>query len=126
MTRLQRMCVSRSAQLNRLVVLPTKHISTKAIETWINQTLDEAELMNIPGVILKVDKKKPIVRYGVDRYSLTSEGLSKPLVNRLYRALFVYSIGFNELMQAVLKHTRNNYGMTVAIWKVFCILLEFS
>jgi len=46
-------------------------------------------------------------------------------VDRVFRALFVYSIGFYELMQKCLEHTKNKYKTITSIWKVYSILLEY-
>jgi len=42
-------------------------MSAKVLETWINETLQDAEHLDIPGVILKPEHKSPISRYGIDR-----------------------------------------------------------
>ena len=41
--------------------------TTWDIETWLNETLTECEHIDIPGIILEPQNKKPTVRYGVDR-----------------------------------------------------------
>lgn len=46
-------------------------MSSKVLETWINETLADAEHLDIPGVLLKPEHKNPIARYGVDRLTLT-------------------------------------------------------
>ena len=45
-------------------------MSPKVLETWINETLQDAEHLDIPGVILKPEHKNPISRYGIDRTAL--------------------------------------------------------
>ncbi len=52
-------------------------------------------------------------------------GVSNELIDRIYRALFVYSIGFHELTKKCLTSTAKKYGVVVSIWKVFSILLEY-
>lgn len=104
----------------------TSKMPTKVLETWINETLEDAEHLDIPGVILKSEHKEPLMRYGVARRTLEDAGLSSQLVDRLYRALFVYSVGFYELINKCLEHTANRkYTIIVSIWKVFAILLEY-
>jgi len=49
----------------------TSHITSKVVENWINQTLSDAEHLDIPSVILKPENKVPITRYGIDRITLT-------------------------------------------------------
>ena len=47
------------------------------------------------------------------------------MVDRIYRALFVYSVGFYELIKNCLDHTEKKYTIITAIWRVFSILLEY-
>lgn len=51
--------------------------------------------------------------------------MSKAAVERLYKGLFVYSTGFNELIQNITKRSKNNFIVMCSIWKVYSILLEF-
>ena len=37
------------------------------MEHWLNETLEDAEHLDIPSVILKPAHKKPLQRYGIDR-----------------------------------------------------------
>lgn len=75
------------------------------VETWINETLRDAEHLDIPNVILKPEHKLPIERYGIGRLMLTQSGIPSEMVDRVYRALFVYSVGFYELIKNCLDHT---------------------
>ena len=43
------------------------HLSSKVIETWINETLADATHLDIPGILLKPENKKPLERYGICR-----------------------------------------------------------
>ena len=45
-------------------------LNCRVIETWINDTLIDASHLEIPGVILKPESKKPLFRYGIDRTQL--------------------------------------------------------
>ena len=100
-------------------------MSNKVLETWINETLYDAEHLDIPGVILKPEHQNPISRYGIDRLELRKAGIENDLIDRVYRALFVYSVGFYELIKKCLQHTEKKYSMITNIWKVFAILLEY-
>lgn len=100
-------------------------MNPKIIECWINETLADAEHLDIPGVLLKPEHKKPISRYGVDKLTLTNAGIPTEIVDRVYRALFVYSIGFFELMNKCLAHTKGKYKTITSIWKVYSVLLEY-
>lgn len=100
-------------------------MNANVLETWINETLTDAEHLNIPGLILKPEHKNPISRYGIDRISFQQLGISNELTNRVYRALFVYSVGFYELISKCLKHCDKKVTIITNIWKVFAILLEY-
>jgi hypothetical protein len=97
----------------------------RVLETWINETLRDAEHLDIPNVILKPEHKDPIERYQIDRLHLQNGGIPKDVVDRIYRALFVYSVGFYQLVNKALMHTNKKYTIITAIWKVFSILLEY-
>ena len=99
--------------------------STHNTRHWINETLHDAEHLDIPGVILKPEHKNPISRYGIDRLALTNAGIPNELVDRIFRALFVYSVGFYELVKKCLAHCERKYSIITNIWKVFSILLEY-
>jgi hypothetical protein len=43
--------------------LPGNALPASMIETLINETLSDAEHMDIPGVILKPSHKLPLIRY---------------------------------------------------------------
>ncbi len=68
-------------------------------------------------------------RIGLDRKCLRKAGLSNKTIDRVYRALFVYSFGFHEMLDEVSNNCANNVnggsGKLVAkIWEVFNALLE--
>ena len=95
------------------------------LETWINETLSDAEHLDIPGCILKPDNHLPVIRYGIDRSQLYAAGMDTDTADRIYRALFVYSVGFYELIKRCLAQTQKKYTIITKIWKVFSILLEY-
>ena len=43
--------------------VPEVKLAPKVLETWLNETLTEAEYLDIPGVIMKPENKAPINRY---------------------------------------------------------------
>jgi len=75
---------------------------------------------------MKPENVYPLKRYGIHRERLMSEGgLPSELVDRVYKSLFVYSVGFYELMKDVLEHAKGRYAFVTSIWKTFSILLEY-
>ena len=106
----------------------SNNISSKVIENWINATLTDAEHLDIPSVILKPKNKVPLTRYGIDRISLTAAGISAGLVDRIYRSLFVYSVGFFELLKQQMSNCSEENSLTLLmnLWKAYGVLLEYS
>lgn len=103
----------------------TSTVNNRVLETWINETLQDAQHLDIPGIILKPEYMMPINRYGIDRFTMMNSGLSQEDVDRIYRCLFVYSVGFFEMLKSVLAQTEKNFSTVTAIWKVFQVLLEY-
>ena len=91
----------------------------------MNETLADAEHLSIPGVILKPENKVPVMRYKIDRMTLMNGGIPSEAVNRIYRSLFVYSVGFYDLIVKWMEHSNQNHTLVSAIWKVFAILIEY-
>lgn len=104
---------------------PPSAMNPKVMEHWINETLGDAEHLNIPGVILKPENKVPVFRYKIDRMTLMKGGIPNESVNRIYRSLFVYSVGFYDLIVRCMEHSNQNHTLVSSIWKVFAILIEY-
>ena len=100
-------------------------MSNRVLEAWINETLTDAYHLEIPGVLTQPEHKNPVHRYGIDRQTLVDAGISSEEVDRIYRSLFVYSVGFFELLKKILATTSKNYQIITTIWKVFQVLLEY-
>jgi hypothetical protein len=78
------------------------------MEHWLNETLEDAEHLDIPSVILKPEHKKPLQRYGIDRQELFNSGIPNDFIDRVYRSLFVYSVGFFEMIKKFLNTPHRN------------------
>ena len=103
----------------------TAHVSNRVLETWINETLTDAYHLEIPGVLTMPEHKNLVHHYGIDRVLLHNSGISDEEIDRIYRSLFVYSVGFFELLKKILSTTKNNYQIITSIWKVYQVLLEY-
>ncbi|CAD8055577.1 unnamed protein product [Paramecium sonneborni] len=87
-------------------------LDQNGIERWINNVLKESCLN---------EKQNSLNKLGLDKNSLKSAGVKDEDVGRLYRSMFVYTVGFYEMLHEILK----NLQLTTSIWKVFGILLEY-
>lgn len=100
-------------------------LNARVVESWINETLTDAAHLEIPGIVLKPAMKQPLQRYGIDRVLLSMAGVEVTNIDRIFRGLFVYSIGFYEMLHKCLNHAKNKYSLLSAIWKVYSVLLEY-
>lgn len=101
-------------------------MNPKVLEFWLNDTLADAENIGISGCMLRTDKKPALQRYKLDRAHLIQNGLGQEQVDRLYRCLYIYSVGFYELLKAVTSHAKRRATLLATIWKLFAILLEYA
>lgn len=100
-------------------------VNPKRIEKWIGAALRESLKK---GYIVKqlIDPKISILKvFGIDRETLSSNEVKLEHINRLYRALYVYSLGFYELIKEPLEGTQNKSQTLQAVWKVFSVLLQY-
>ena len=107
------------------ILQSAQRINARILEAWINNTITDAEHLEIPGALAKSEYQQPLSRYGVDRHSLAQAGVSSSDINRIYKALFVYSLGFYQLINKTMEHIDGKYTYIAGVWKVFSILLEY-
>ncbi|GMF21794.1 unnamed protein product [Phytophthora fragariaefolia] len=68
----------------------------------------------------------PLGRAGMDRFSLYRMGMPKDVVDRLYRALYVYTNGFHNIINEIAAHCPPHVEKHVSsnAWLMFLLLLE--
>ena len=80
-----------------------KNMDVNVLECWLNDTLKEAEANDVPGTIKRINKgagpsgggkQSHCIEYGIDRLTLNNTGISNPTINKLYRCMFVNTMGF--------------------------------
>lgn len=60
----------------------------------------------------------------LDRDTLSTLGLPMHLIDRVYRALYVYTMGFHDLVSEIHKHSQQSDGISKIVWQIFVHLLE--
>lgn len=109
----------------REVLRHSHRLNPRILEAWINNTVSDAEQIELPEELVSADTRQPLNRFGVDRQSLISAGVPSHEVDRVFRALFVYSIGFYQLINQAMEHCTNKNMLIAGIWKVYSMLLEY-
>ena len=64
-------------------------------------------------------------RFQIDRNSLISQGINHQNIDRVYRSLFVYSLGFNRLLEEICVSSTTYSTIRKTLWKVYAMLLEY-
>lgn len=107
------------------ILIEDQPVNPKKIEKWIGGALRES--LN-KGYIMKeaIEPNKSILKtFGIDRETLRNNELEPENINRLYRALYVYSLGFYELIKEPLARCKEKKNISIAVWKVYSILLQY-
>ena len=97
-------------------------LQSRYVEQWINDVLRDAEDLKMPGVVARPENLVPISRYEVDRIGLNNKGMSFETVDRVYRALFVHSVGFFQMIQNATAGMHESEIAVITqtnIWRVF-------
>ncbi|KAG2426002.1 hypothetical protein HXX76_013373 [Chlamydomonas incerta] len=103
------------------------------LELWVNQVLDSQSTANNPlggsqGLAdpLKMDASalKGLASYGLTRVELLGAGLSNEGIDRLYRCMYVYTVGFFDVMQDILSHNDFKTEILSNVWKGFLTIAE--
>lgn len=107
--------------------------SISFIEQWINKVLSRSEYF-IKNDVRTKDQTIPLNRFGVNKSSLIEMGLNFKQVERIYRSLFVYSMGFNQMIRQIGKSLNEELNpskrgkrdfLQINVWRVYQILLEY-
>ena len=102
-------------------------IQTRYVEQWLNDVLSDAEELDMPGVLKRPEHKNPLSRYEIDKHTLTAGAVHEDMVDRIYRALFVHSVGFFGMIKEATKNVKEGKAAIQAnIWRVFQVLLEYA
>ena len=107
-------------------------------ETWLKKMVERAEghfgddigpLKEEKQVVKKAKSKKvnapaaSLRQVGLDRNYLAELGIPRRTVDRLYRAMYVYSVGFNEVVREIMAHCDQNTEVVAHIWRTYTWLL---
>lgn len=79
-----------------------RYVGAALMETWLNDVLahrgsaeDDVQLMNPSS-----KTHAGLHAFGISRPELHQSGLSDAQIDRLHRALYVYTVGFSDMLKA--------------------------
>ena len=105
------------------------------LENWLNEVLSTSTYITKSNSMVSPEFSQPIHRLYLGKQQLIEQGLCVQDIDRLYRALFVHSMGFIQLIKetgALLKDHQDKDKRGKAdfikanVWRLFHILLEFA
>lgn len=96
------------------------------MELWVNQVLDPSAAGQPRYEPLKTDAMtlKGLLGHGLARVELRGAGLSDDGIDRLYRSLYVYTIGFFDVMQDILNHSEFRVEILGNVWRAYLKIAE--
>lgn len=92
--------------------------TAKQIEDWFNEVVEPYVKLIDPDPL-----KTPLMKLKIDRLTLGNLGINTKQVERMYRSIYVSSVGFFQTLGDVLKHQKNN-GLICRIWKGYLYVLQ--
>lgn len=109
-------------------LLPTAELDAliRAADVAEGRRSDDAIAEGEGGGAFAFRRNGPLARAGIDRSSLYRLGMPKELVDRLFRALYVYTNGFHNLINEIAAHCppRVEKHVSSNVWLTFLLLLE--
>lgn len=103
------------------------------IESWINTVLGQSDYV-LQKEQFNPERAVPLGRFNCSKKNLIELGLRSDQIERIYRSLFVHSMGFIETLRDVAsyldddpdpeKRGKRDY-LQINIWKVYQLLLEY-
>lgn len=98
-------------------------------EVWVDQMLGHHVQRGAEEGVSSINAKARLYlkENGLDRPSLERDGLCKDEIDRMYRAMYVYSIGFHQCVTDIVKQSTVAQPELVGrIWRTYSRLLELS
>eukprot|EP00891_Asterochloris_glomerata_P000994 jgi/Astpho2/994/Aster-x0036 len=92
------------------------------LETWVGEMLHEPVTLDGYGALMI--PAKGLALYGLDRPSLLAAGLSHAEVDHLFRALYTFTVGFQDVLKDLLLHAPQRQRVLHDVWRAFLSISE--
>jgi len=116
---------SDSPRLQKIKPVQQLKIVEVATKTRIKELTTEQWLNNMLRKTKNFDKETPLESCGIERKEFLKTGMSNNEVDRIYRAIYVYSVGFHDCIREIM--TQSNQSELVAnVWNAYSSILENS
>lgn len=79
-----------------------RYVGAVLMETWLNDMLAQRPAGEDPLQLMNPSSRSDhgLRAFGISRQELQGVGLSDAHIDRLHRALYVYSVGFSDMLKA--------------------------
>lgn len=83
-----------------------RHVGAVLMETWLNDMLAQRTTGEDPVQLMHpaLGSDHGLRVFGISRPELRGVGLSDAHIDRLHKALYVYSVGFSDMLKARSNH----------------------
>ncbi|KAL0054846.1 hypothetical protein WJX82_003177 [Trebouxia sp. C0006] len=95
--------------------------SSLLLETWLNEILHTSSEVNLGS---NRGPFKGLAAFSIDKASLQSAGLSGEAIGHLYRALYVYTIGFQDKVRKLFVPVEHKQLPLNNIWRAYLAIAE--
>lgn len=82
-----------------LVRAHQRHVGSMLLETWLDDALAHDRISDSTSLQIGSMQRQGLQTYGIARNQLKGTGLCDMQVDRLHRSLYVYSVGFGDMLQ---------------------------
>lgn len=99
----------------------------RSIEVWLNQCLGQAKAREGGDKTVANAAAKGsagLSQFGIDAPSLERLGLDSKAVERVYRAMFVYSQGLHAVLKEEAEQTTNASQALLVLWRAFTAVVD--
>ena len=103
---------------------------TNVLENWLDKTLQRSGHRLLPmekdsahETAWHKTHTPALSSIGLDRKSMSAKGIPKTTIDRIYRAMYVYSAGFHEVLREIANFSANE-SIVTSMWMAFSHLIE--
>ncbi len=113
-----------SSEYQKRVKLETNVLCEKSMLKKKGGPLSETCIENVLKKKNQQELESSLSAYNLDRSSLQRLGLKNGHIDRIYRSMYVYSVGFHDSINQIIHECEPPIGLLTSIWKTYITILE--
>eukprot|EP00892_Ulva_mutabilis_P002273 jgi/Ulvmu1/12046/UM083_0059.1 len=103
-----------------------RHVGAALMETWLNDVLEQRPAGEDPVQLMHPSSgtDRGLRAFGISRKELQCAGLSDASIDRLHRALYVYSVGFSDMLKGCIVNSEERDLVLINVWQAYNRITE--